>query len=70
MKRLRGITVGALPEAPTPDLMLRCPDCGDTMSCTRGDYFMLRAEHTMMCVDCAVPVRLVRKVVTYKPVKL
>lgn len=66
------LTYGQLPEKPRYGVSLRCqrpidPNCFETYSAYRGDYFMIPDAEPIKC-NCGAPLALVEKIVTYAPV--
>ncbi len=61
----RNIRYGQLPGQPLPGVYLMCPSCRETFSAASGDYWGAPSETVCKCGDCDVPLRLVRREVTY-----
>ncbi len=65
----RVLRYGDLPREPARGVVLRCPACREDTSAARGDYF----EHVycveVRCCQCEGPLQLVRRVVSYRPVR-
>lgn len=65
------LTVSQLPERDRAGdnclpIVIHCPECGDTSSATRGDYFTLPPDHVFVCQCGCQDLRLARKIVSFE----
>jgi hypothetical protein len=71
--RAKDLRAKDLPKNPEPGVSIRCgsqqyPECDQPFSADRRDYWD-REDEPMTCAACGGPMRLVRKVVRFEPVR-
>ena len=68
----RRLTANDLPLSPEPNVCLVCPECLETRSATRGDYFWMTPGAWFRCGNCRGRpfLQLVRKIVSYEYVPI
>jgi hypothetical protein len=65
------IRVKDLPQSPAYGVSLLCPNCRNTWSACRGDYFLLPPDKVMFCSYDGHPLDLVReRGITYEKIEV